>query len=135
MSRFKTVDVELIGLRYDKEKRKYRALFEILNMKTEEWNKISKNKQFLSGRNFEVAACKVGSKTIRLIADWLTEEEFEGYESLIEIAKDKGDEIPERIHPQILGQELDMCMLEQNMSYYLIFARESKEELKKIRVR
>ena len=130
MAMIKTIDVELIGLRYDKEKRKYRALFEILNMKTEEWDKISKNKQLLYGRNFEIAVCKVGIKTTRLIADWLTEEEFNSYESLIEIAKDKLDEIPERIHPQILEQELDMHMLEQNMSYWLICACENKKEFK-----
>ena len=32
MATIKTEAVELIGLRYDKEKRKYRALFEVLNM-------------------------------------------------------------------------------------------------------
>ncbi len=132
MIKIKTEAVELIGLRYDKEKRKYRALFEVLNMKIEEWNKISKNKHFLSQRNFEMAVCKAGSKTAMLIGVWLTEEEFNKYDSLIEIAKDKEDEIPRRIHPQILRQELDMRMLEQNMGYYLIHTCESKKELKKL---
>lgn len=120
----KPENTNLISIGYTTAKNKYYATFQISNMDSEHRKRIIERKN----TPFVNRDCKIFVTENKVyIIDYFTATMFETYKSIIEPAK-KGL-IPQRIDPMVLEQELDFCMLEQDIDRAINLLSKSAEEL------
>ena len=120
----KPKNTDLISIGHIKNKNKYYATFQISNIDAERRKRIieRKNTPFVNRDcNIVVTENKI------YVIDYFKAAEFEIYESIIELAK-KGLR-PQRIDPMELEQELDFCMLEQDIERAIDLLSKPVEEL------
>lgn len=120
----KPKNTSLVNIGYLKKKNTYHATFQISNLGTKQRKQIIELKKTLKIPNLEIY--EAGDDVY--VFKYFTAVEFEVYKSLVEFAK-KGV-IPERIDPEVLEVELDICMLEEEMDIHISRLSEP-EEIKK----
>ncbi len=121
----KPKNTSLVNIGYLKNKNMYHATFQIKNLNIKQRKQVIERKKTLGITNSKIY--EAGDDLY--VFKYFTAIEFEVYKSLVEFAK-KGV-IPERIKPDVLECELDICMLEEEMDIHISRLSEPAEKLKK----
>jgi len=110
----KPENTNLVNIGYLKKKNKYHATFQISNLDAGQRKQVMERKKALRlAEKFKMY--EAGGDIY--VFKYFTAVEFEVYKSLVVFAK-KGI-IPERIAPEVLEVELDICMLEEEMDIHI----------------
>lgn len=131
MVKIKEKNVDILNLEYLKEEDEYVVIFKISNLKSEQRKRIIKRQEsgFLKsqGANIEKIVEINGSLYIK---ERYEKGDIELYGSLVSLARE--GIISERLDPEKIEIEEDLCMIEQDMKYRIDFASKDVDELKKI---
>lgn len=119
-------NTNLISLKYINDENKYYATFKISNIDAKQRKRIIERKNSSFADNCKITAA--GAKIY--VIKYFNDVEFEVYASIVEHAK-KGL-TPERVDPAALEQELDICMLEQDIDMSIDLLSKPSEELKEL---
>ncbi len=110
----KAKNVDIIKWEYLKEKDKYAITFKISNLKLERKERIIKRYEsgFFNSKGADIGEITEVDCDL-YVKEHYTNEDIDNYQSLIPLAR-KGI-IPERLDPDKLEIETEMCMIEQEM--------------------
>lgn len=126
----KEKDVDIVGIGYLEDEDKYYTTLRVSNIPEDRRQRILKRQKEEDFFLLNSRDCKVFEAGNELyLTDYFQPEEFEGYSSLIELAK--RSIVPERIDPTLIEREIDMCMIEQDASFAVEYAGFTIEEIKK----
>jgi len=109
----KPKNTSLVNIGYLKNKNTYHTTFQVSNLNTKERKLIIERKKMLGITNPKIY--EAGDDLY--VFKHFTAVEFEVYKSLLEPAKKSV--VPKRIDPKVLEVELDICMLEEEMSIHI----------------
>jgi len=114
--KIKDENVEIINMRYDDNKDEYVIVFQILNLTPEERQTIIQQHRsgILNSQGANITDI-VELNQLLFIEEIYDKKYMKGYKSLIPFAEKT--EIPERLDPEKLEIEDDLCSIEQDMSY------------------
>lgn len=114
--KIKDENVEIINMRYDEEKEEYAIVFQILNLDKEERRKIIQQHRegSLNSQGANITEI-VELNQLLFIEEIYDKKYMKGYKSLIPFAEKI--ELPERLDPEKLEIEDDLCSIEQDMGY------------------
>lgn len=130
-SKIKEENVDILNWEYIKEKDEYVIIFKISNLEPQRRERIIKRQKsgFLKsqGANIEKIVEVNGSLYIK---ESYESDYIEMYESLIPLVQN--GVIPERLDPEKVEIEEDLCMIEQDMKHRMDFAGRSVDELRKM---
>lgn len=131
MVKIKEENVDILNWEYLKEEEEYVIIFKISNLEPKVINRIIRRQEsgFLKsqGANIEKIVEISGSLYIK---ERYEKGDMELYESLIPLAR-KGI-VPERLDPDKVEIEEDLCMMEQDVKYRMDYAGKRVDELKKL---
>ena len=109
----KPKNTSLVNIGYIKNRNIYHATFQISNLTTKERKLIIERKKMFGITNPKIYEADDDLYVFK----HFTAIEFEVYKSLDEFAK-RGV-VPERIEPDVLESEIDICMLEEEMDIHI----------------
>ncbi len=131
MAKTKEENVDILNWEYIKEKDEYAIIFKISSLNSKTRERIIKRHEsgFLKsqGLNIEKIVEVHGSLYLK---ESYEKDYMEVYTSLIPLVKK--DVLPERLDPEKIEIEEELCMIEQDMKLRIDHACKSMEELKKI---
>jgi len=131
MVKIKEENVDILNREYVKEKDEYAIIFKISNLEPKIRERIIKRQEsgFLKsqGATIEKIVEINGSLYIK---ELYKKGDIEIYGSLIPLARN--GIIPERLDPEKMEIEEDLCMIEQDMKFRIDFAGKSVVELRKL---
>ena len=114
--KIKDENVEIINMRYDEDKDEYIIVFQILNLTHEERQTIIQQHRSgtLNSQGANITDI-VELNQLLFIEEIYDKKYMNGFKSLIPFAEKT--EIPERLDPEKMEIEDDLCSIEQDMSY------------------
>jgi predicted type IV restriction endonuclease len=127
----KAKNVDILDWEYIKEEDKYAITFKIRNLEPKRIQRIIKRHKsgFLNSQGVDIE--EIAEIDCDLyVKEYYTNEDIENYQSIIPLVRKSI--IPERLDPQKLEIEVEMCMIEQEMRYRIEHAGESVDELKNL---
>lgn len=123
----KAKNVDILKWEYIKEKGKYALTFRISNLEPGRKERIIKRHKsgFLNSQGVDIEEITEVDCDL-YVKEYYTNEDIENYQSIIPLAR-KGI-IPERLDPNKLEIEVEMCLIEQEMRYRMEHAAERFDE-------
>lgn len=130
MVKMKEKNVDITGWEYLKGRDEYIITFRISDLEPEKREVILGRYKsgFLKSQGAEIEEIiEIGEDLY--VKEYYEKEYFENYKSLIPLAQERV--VPERLDPDNLEIEVEMCIIEQEMKYRMDHAAEWFDELKK----
>ena len=131
MAKIKEENVDILNWEYIKEKDRYALTFRISNLELERRKNIIKRQKsgFLKSQGATIMEIiEVGNDL--LVKEHYKREDIEVYLSLIPFVQN--EVIPERLDPEKLEIEEDLCMIEQDMKFRMDYAGRTIDELNRL---
>lgn len=131
MAKIKEENVDIINWKYIKEKDRYTLTFKISNLKPEIRKRIIKRQKsgFLKSQGADILEIIEVGENLH-VKEHYEKEDMEVYSSLIPFAQNKV--IPERLDPEKVGIEEDLCMIEQDMKFRMDYAGRTIDKLNRL---
>lgn len=130
MVKMKEKNVDITGWEYLKGRDEYIITFRISDLEPEKREVILERYKsgFLKSQGAEIEEIiEIGEDLY--VKEYYEKEYFENYKSLIPLAQERV--VPERLDPDNLEIEVEMCIIEQEMKYRMDHAAAWFDELKK----
>lgn len=125
----KAKNVDILNWEYIKEEDKYAITFKIKDLEPKRIQRIIKRHKsgFLNSQGIDIE--EIAEVDCDLyVKEYYNNEDIENYQSIIPLVRKSI--IPERLDPDKLEIEVEMCMIEQEMRYRMEHAGESIDELR-----
>ncbi len=131
MVKIKEENVDILNWEYIKEKDGYTLTFKISNLEPERRKRIIKRQKsgFLKSQGANILEIIEVGEGLH-VKEYYEKEDIEVYSSLIPFVQN--GVIPERIDPEKLEIEGDLCMMEQDMKFRMDYAGRTIEELNRL---
>lgn len=131
MAKIKEENVDILNWEYIQEKDRYVLTFKISNLGPERRKRIIKRQKsgFLKSQGATIAEIMELGNDL-LVKEHYERDDIEIYSSLVSFAQN--EVIPQRLDPEKLEIEEDLCMIEHDMKFRMDYAGRTIDELNRL---